>query len=453
MRKVTTVLFIGILALFLSQTFWLNRIYLIHSQENQKKYNRAITLAIEKEIGLRFGGKPKDSNNQKFTIKSADNMSKEERNSYKGDTINMEDAAKKNIGKSFTDIFTQSMQDVLFEKKPLQINILDSIFNKLIITDGVTPSYLIKSYNAEKQVTASSGNLKGNTTYCVLTEMKPIGTKGLQFIQATIKIPPQYILKQMFYSLIISALVVLLVAGCLFYMLTIIRRKDQILKQREQALNGTIHDLKSPLAGIFTMLSFFFSNETDIEKQTLLQEAQIRIKRLSEMIETLLTTAKADKQKIILNYQPINLLQLIETIKKDMTVLFPDKQYSITVNTTLNNPVIVADPIYMENCLKNLIENALKYSNNHAIVNVLLSDKNKMLSITIKDNGWGIPAKAKKKIFTQFYQVPRPKMMQGYGVGLSFVQRIVKEHGGKITFSSIEGVGSTFFITLPPYKV
>lgn len=453
MKLSLTVLIVGLITLLFSQIFWLNRMYTKYVQENQTKYNQVILLAIDKELGLRFGGEPENPINPKFTIKSEKDMTPEERNSLKGDSLNLDEINQMNIGQSFSNIFTQSIQDLLMKKEPLLMHSLDSIFKSIISKEQVTPSYLIKSYNAEKQVTASSGNLKGNTTYCVLTEMKPIGTKGLQFIQATIKIPPQYILKQMFYSLIISALVVLLVAGCLFYMLTIIRRKDQILKQREQALNGTIHDLKSPLAGIFTMLSFFFSNETDIEKQTLLQEAQIRIKRLSETIETLLTTAKADKQKIILNYQPINLLQLIETIKKDMTVLFPDKQYSITVNTTLNNPVIVADPIYMENCLKNLIENALKYSNNHAIVNVLLSDKNKMLSITIKDNGWGIPAKAKKKIFTQFYQVPRPKMMQGYGVGLSFVQRIVKEHGGKITFSSIEEVGSTFFITLPPYKV
>lgn len=113
--------------------------------------------------------------------------------------------------------------------------------------------------------------------------------------------------------------------------------------------------------------------------------------------------------------------------------------------------MIEADTVRLERCLRNLLENALKYSDDDVRITVTLTMKNNHYRIAIKDTGWGIPKKAQKKLGQQFFRVKQADKpaQPGYGLGLSSVMLMAKEMGGSLTFQSEEGVGSTFFINLP----
>lgn len=108
-----------------------------------------------------------------------------------------------------------------------------------------------------------------------------------------------------------------------------------------------------------------------------------------------------------------------------------------------------ADPFYLGNSITNLLDNSLKYSNEHVKIDILLENSSDSFSIAIKDTGWGIPAKLRKKLLTQSCRGDHRNQPKGHGLGLIYTARVIKDMGGSLTFQSIEGEGSTFIITLP----
>ena len=112
---------------------------------------------------------------------------------------------------------------------------------------------------------------------------------------------------------------------------------------------------------------------------------------------------------------------------------------------------LMLDPLYVRNVIRNLVENALKYSDDGVQIIIRISKKETQAIFTVKDNGWGIAPKYQKKIFTQFFQVPREQTahQRGYGIGLAYTKYIIEAHGGSISVESIPGKGSIFICKFP----
>ena len=121
------------------------------------------------------------------------------------------------------------------------------------------------------------------------------------------------------------------------------------------------------------------------------------------------------------------------------------------MESELNELNLMLDPLYVRNVIRNLVENALKYSDDGVQMIIRISKKETQAIFTVKDNGWGIAPKYQKKIFTQFFQVPREQMahQRGYGIGLAYTKYIIEAHGGSISVESIPGKGSIFICKFP----
>ena len=107
------------------------------------------------------------------------------------------------------------------------------------------------------------------------------------------------------------------------------------------------------------------------------------------------------------------------------------------------------DAFYFNSCLRNLLDNAIKYSDDAPNIKVVAKRNKKKVSIAIKDNGIGIEKEEQRKVFNQFYRSKRNSDVKGDGIGLSFVKQVVESHGGTIYLNSKQGEGSTFIIHLP----
>ncbi len=124
----------------------------------------------------------------------------------------------------------------------------------------------------------------------------------------------------------------------------------------------------------------------------------------------------------------------------------------IQLNLTGNSFQIQADTVHLSNVLFNLLDNSLKYAKEAPQIKLNLEDQAKSVCITVSDNGIGIPEAYQKKVFDRFFRVPTAgdrHDVKGYGLGLSYVADIVKQHGGQVKLWSNETAGSTFQITLP----
>lgn len=448
MKKYHYITFIAVFAIICLQTDYLVKLYNNHKTKCIAQCQETLQISLDKELHLRR------SKSNTISFKFMEDMTPQEKDSLMritkpGDTIDIDQAQELGIGKTIGEIYSQIAQDNdMRHGITLNLQTTDSLYTALSPNDF---PHSILLYDKDKLQIDSVGYIK-ETPLVYTSELFPIGTKGLQYIQIKVHIPISDFIEHQILTLSLSVCLMLIALLCLAYQLTEIKRKNQLLLKREASVNGTIHDLKTPLNSVITTLSWLKMTEQDPKKKELLQDNQASVKSLVCQIEGLLINARKDRQKIILHKTLTDIHALAEEVKQDLSLLYQGKSHSITIANHLpDNFRISADEMYIGNVIRNLIENSLKYSDNGVAILITLQTVKNKLQVDIKDNGWGIARNYQKKLFTQFYQVPRNKeqMQRGYGIGLVQVKHIINEHGGDIKVCSSENMGSTFTFTLP----
>ena len=358
------------------------------------------------------------------------------------------DLINKGVIKSASEIRDHRTQDERYQNgNPINIQILDSLLD-LRINRGYTNS--IEITNSTDSLLSVIGELE-NFNY--KSKRIQIGFNGYQFITVCAQIPLSEFIKQSIWVLILSLLIVIIPLISLLYLLTTVRQKQQELEQREQSANGIIHDLKSPLGSIATMLSLFKITETDPQKRNLIRVNAVAITHLIKKVELLLEASRCTKARVIVCKEPITTDELIERVAltKDTLLLSYQgkKQCTITIDNHIPaNNVLYIDAAHVDTILNNLIDNAIKYANDGVEIHVSLDiDSQNNLLISVADNGFGIASEHLKLIFKQFYRIPN-KGIKGYGIGLSYLRAIAIAHGGDVNVQSILGEGSKFEVRL-----
>ena len=453
MKKVIFVVVICAFFVFCLQGLWMSSMYSAYVNQSIEAIEKAMETSIGKEMSYRVKERPfKDPKNPKVVYRYAEDMTPEEKKSLKGDTLKLNETSQKNIGNNLREIILQIQQDALIEqKKYLRLNILDSIFQAELHREKVAAKYRILIYDKDTAVINQTGTLDTPLRATTDTRLFPIGTKGLQFVQVKADIGLSAFLREMLYILIASVVMVVVILGCVVYLMVTIRKKDLLFKQREANVNGTVHDLKAPLNGIITLLGFLRNKQTDTSVQTLMDGIVRQAKNLVSDIESLLVTARRDRQQLHLQKKRADLAQLVAQARESLSSQYIGKPHCIRVECEETGMMAEVDALYVTNVLRNLMENALKYSDDGVEIIVRLRKEASRLCLEVEDNGWGIERKYHKKIFDQFFQVPSEHEVRrrGYGVGLAFAYYIMEAHGGCIRVKSEPGKGSTFTCVFP----
>lgn len=457
MKKYYYITLVAIVATVCLQVSYINSLYNRYVDEKIIGIEDIVQkLSTRERIirdALRVGVKPKER--PRIMRKHISHMTQEEIDSFRrlpggADTIDVIAAQKAGIGGTAGEIVDQLMQDLLLKSGfPLNLNTLDSLWRASDSIVRHPHQFLL--YDKDTVMISSVGDLESHTPDYV-SQLHPIGTKGLQYLQIKADIPMSHFLRHQLWTLALSACMMLLVLLCLFFQLTAIRRKEALLRKREMTINGTIHDLKSPLNSVITMMGWLKQTAPDKETKEMLETSKAGVRRLISNIEALLMTARMDRHQVVLNKSLIDVPEMAEGVKKELSCLYPGKSHAICIINELPAGLqVMADGMYIENVIRNLMENALKYSDAGVRIEVSLSIVNERLRVSVKDNGWGIAPCHQKKLFTQFYRVPRSEEQQqkGYGIGLAQSQYIINEHGGEIMVKSAEGEGSTFTFIIP----
>ena len=457
MKKYYYITLVAIVATVCLQVSYINSLYNRYVDEKIIGIEDIVQkLSTRERIirdALRVGVKPKER--PRIMRKHISHMTQEEIDSLRrlpggADTIDVIAAQKAGIGGTAGEIVDQLMQDLLLKSGfPLNLNTLDSLWRASDSIVHHPHQFLL--YDKDTVMISSVGDLESHTPDYV-SQLHPIGTKGLQYLQIKADIPMSHFLRHQLWTLALSACMMLLVLLCLFFQLTAIRRKEALLRKREMTINGTIHDLKSPLNSVITMMGWLKQTAPDKETKEMLETSKAGVRRLISNIEALLMTARMDRRQVVLNKSLIDVPEMAEGMKKELSCLYPVKPHTICIINELPAGLqVMADGMYIENVIRNLMENALKYSDAGVRIEVSLSIVNERLRVSVKDNGWGIAPCHQRKLFTQFYRVPRSEEQQqkGYGIGLAQSQYIINEHGGEIMVKSAEGEGSTFTFIIP----
>jgi len=215
---------------------------------------------------------------------------------------------------------------------------------------------------------------------------------------------------------------------------------------------NTAHELKSPITLIKGPVSELKqSTNLNEDEQVLLNIASNNIDRLNRLVSQLLDLEKINLSVSKLVLYNKDVVSFIRNIIEPFQQPAFKKNISIVLNLPPHNIFLWFDYDKIEKIVNNLVSNALKYTMPNGTINVSLNVGQKEWYFEITDTGIGIPEKAQKDIFKPFYRAENALITKepGTGIGLLLTEKLVTQHGGLLTFSSIEGKGSTFKVTFP----
>ncbi len=230
-----------------------------------------------------------------------------------------------------------------------------------------------------------------------------------------------------------------------------IRRLNNSFAQVRQFSADASHELRTPLTIMRGEIELSLrSTKTPEEYRRVLASALEEILRMSSIIDSLLMLAKADQGLQDVNFGEVDLSSLVEELYEDSEVLAEPKHISVTLRK--NEPLaIVGDKVRLRQLFLNLIDNAIKYTQDGGSVTLAVERQNGSAVFEVRDNGIGIPAEDIERIFDRFYRVDkaRARELGGTGLGLSIAKWIAEIHRGSILVKSEPAKGSTFTVLLP----
>ena len=168
--------------------------------------------------------------------------------------------------------------------------------------------------------------------------------------------------------------------------------------------------------------------------------------RLNKMIGELYDATKLNSGNFELEKTWFDFEDMIEEALDTLEVLHPD--YSIIVEGECSSPVY-GDRYRLIQVVTNFLSNGIKYSNNKTQVVIRLREENGLVTVAVKDEGLGIPAKQLPYVFDRFFRAEKTRNMEGIGLGLYLCSKIINAHDGKIWAESEEGKGSVFYFSIP----
>jgi signal transduction histidine kinase len=221
---------------------------------------------------------------------------------------------------------------------------------------------------------------------------------------------------------------------------------------RSEFISSVSHELRTPLTLIKGYSTSLLRHNMTWDKETQHEFLQIideKTDELRELIDKLLQSAKLEAGALKLEKEPVLIPRLARKIVDDLAARA--KNHKFILKFTRSFPVVEADNRCMEQVLRNLAENAVKYSPQGSEINIAGDVRDGEVIVSVSDNGTGIPPEHQKRVFERFYRVDNPmtRSTSGSGLGLFITKGHVEAHGGKIWLESRVGQGSKFSFSLP----
>jgi signal transduction histidine kinase len=216
------------------------------------------------------------------------------------------------------------------------------------------------------------------------------------------------------------------------------------------------HELRGPITvirGYLDALNDELSSVTDPDQRELFSRLIVSANRLSGYVNNILNASRFDRRHLKIHLEEEHLQDVYDTIADDMQLRAQAQRRLLRVDFSPPLPTVATDPNSMGEVLGNLIDNAIKYSNDGGSIEVTAAVNGDFVDVSVADHGIGMPANVIGNLFHKFYRSHRSReTVAGTGIGLYIAKAIVESNGGKISVRSIEGHGSTFTVSLPIYS-
>ena len=342
------------------------------------------------------------------------------------------------------DAMSRQFHVIMDKYIPYDMEVMDSVLYNQLSNRFIYPDFLcVEVVNSNDSVICGNPKFNGESGLDSFSfNINP--DEGIYY-KAYMTPLTRHILSQMFGIIITVFLLMIAFSLAFWYLFRTVSRLRTIEEMKDDFVSNMTHELKTPIAIAYSandaLLNYDTSNDPD-KKTKYLTIANKQLKRLGELVENILAMSMERRKTMKFRPEDIQLREFVEEIAAAQRMR-GDKDITINVNVA-DNIVVEADTTHLANVLNNLIDNAIKYSDES--VEISISCDNNELSV--RDNGIGIPSKSIPYLFNKFYRVPHGNQqdVRGYGIGLYYVKSILDKMGWVIEVKSTEGKGSVFII-------
>ena len=239
---------------------------------------------------------------------------------------------------------------------------------------------------------------------------------------------------------------------------SVIRNDDFYVDSEDNAdfVALAAHELRAPLTvirGYLDMLDEEIYDKVTDDQRALLDRLNVSAKRLASYVNNVLNANRYDRNHLQLKLTETTIADIVADVRKDLDLRATTVNRHIDWQIPNNLPTVAADKSSIGEVITNLVDNAIKYSNDGGTVEVTAKRSGDFVAVSVIDHGIGIARSAAEHLFTKFYRSHRSRAsVGGTGIGLYISRGIIESHGGTIGVDSTEGEGSTFTFTVPIYQ-
>lgn len=229
----------------------------------------------------------------------------------------------------------------------------------------------------------------------------------------------------------------------------------EVLNQsKDEFISLASHQLRTPATGIKQYLGMLlegFLGELDEKQKKYIERAFENNDRQIRIVNHLLKVAQIDAGKVLLQKEYVAVARVINDVVESLYESFAAREQNISVHAPSSLPEICIDQTYFRMALENIVDNASKYTPPGGSITIKATKKNSYVSINICDTGVGIPADMQSRIFDKFSRIPNEltDSVEGTGLGLYWVKKVIELHGGSVIMRSEEHKGTTFTLLIP----
>ena len=360
---------------------------------------------------------------------------------------NTEKRLKINSMEKYISLGRQVVYDCLFENKCLDIQKIAVLYHKALQEKGISesPYLIIKGLDGNKLLLSDKLNVEPNN---ITTSPLNLGYDYKHQITASFKLP--FVFRALKGVLWIELLFLIGFVICLVWQWNSIKMTLRSVRVQTMGIAHLEHELKKPLTTMISAIGGMLKRKESVlcpTDEVKLGMIKARLMKMADITDTMLTSLKTSVLEV--EREPIDLQLELEMITEMFTMIRKHARVEYHIAEGLGYPCL--DKIYFNYIVINLVDNAIKYGGAHPVVKINFYEEGTDYILVVEDNGMGIAPKDQKQIFKQFYRVRNQQVTKttGFGLGLTFVHKVVCAYGGKIHIESEIGNGSKFLIILP----
>ena len=460
------------------QLFWIVNSYTVNQKQLTKEIDQALNQAVETEMNIRYSflaSNLYDNDSKKITIiedkdnnididsifKAVEDKKENEDEhlsmqiSFNSSSFNSNNSSEipDNLNIDLKAILKSILMDELDNKTYTNTVKLDSLLQEEFKTREIDSDYFIEIRNTKKDsLLYSSIDNPSSDKSILYSRNVPTSVLKNSYVRVGFPHQKQMILARMGGLLIMSAVLLIIVLLCFLYMYRTIINQKNLSEIKNDFINNMTHELKTPIATVNAAIEGMQSFDVLADQKKTnryLSVSSRELKRLSTLVEKVLNIAAYEKKELFLNIEPINLNDMINNIISTQSIKNAEKTVEIVFNETSTPTIIEGDRVHMTNVINNLIDNAIKYSEDEVKIDITITKDKHLNHLSIKDNGIGISPKHHHKVFDKFYRVPTGNLhdVKGFGLGLHYVKNIIEKQDASIELKSSLGKGSEFIIS------